>query len=173
MNFLGRRPKPRPNLQRMSLKTLTPLLKTLALVSAASLILYLLLFPNPFASPATTAASSVVVVGGGAIELRHVVFGIASSSRSFDRRKEYTRLWWRPGIARGFVFLEKSLNSSGGDENLPTVVVSDDSSRFPFTFKYGLRSAVRVARIVKEVIETLDRGGFLELPSSLSYYFVL
>ncbi|KAI9071264.1 hypothetical protein K1719_046770 [Acacia pycnantha] len=36
---------------------------------------------------------------------------------------------------------------------MPPVVVSADTSKFPYTFKRGLRSAIRVARVVKEVVD--------------------
>lgn len=166
-SLFRRRLQRRSNLPRMPLKTLAPLLKTLIPISAAVFGLYVLLQPTPFRSPAvaitTNAPASAFAVGDGSLQLRNLAFGIASSSRTFDRRKDYIRLWWRPGTARGFVFLEKSLNLSGEQGNLPTIVVSADPSRFPYTFKSGLRSAVRGARIVKELVEILDRGDFQEM----------
>ncbi|XP_076881139.1 uncharacterized protein LOC143529180 [Bidens hawaiensis] len=43
--------------------------------------------------------------------------------------------------------------SGGSDSDLPPVVISADTSAFPYTFPKGLRSAIRVARIVKEAVE--------------------
>ncbi|CAN6457984.1 unnamed protein product [Victoria cruziana] len=87
-------------------------------------------------------------------ETRHVVFGIASSARSWPRRRDYVRAWWRPGETRGFVWLDRPFNSSvrATDASLPTVRVSEDTSRFPYTYRKGLRSAIRVARIVVETV---------------------
>lgn len=36
------------------------------------------------------------------------------------------------------------------------MVISGDTSRFPYSFPRGLRSAIRVARIVKETVELFD-----------------
>uniref|UniRef100_M8ATP5 Uncharacterized protein n=1 Tax=Aegilops tauschii TaxID=37682 RepID=M8ATP5_AEGTA len=53
------------------------------------------------AAPAAAAAST-------ATTLQHVVFGIAASSRFWDKRKEYIKVWWRPrGAMRGYVWLDR------------------------------------------------------------------
>ncbi|CAN1124119.1 hypothetical protein LINPERPRIM_LOCUS3578 [Linum perenne] len=89
--------------------------------------------------------------------LEHIVFGIASNKKSWLNRKEYVKLWWKkPEQMKGCVFLETPLdddhqhndNSSG----LPPVCISEDTSRFRYTFKKGLRSAIRVARVVSETV---------------------
>ncbi|KAJ6843521.1 uncharacterized protein M6B38_295515 [Iris pallida] len=145
--------------------TKMPSSKTLAfllLLPAVALLYLLLSFPtNPFR---TTAAAVGDVSGGGeATGVRHLLFGVASSSRTFPKRKGYLRLWWRPGATKGAVFLDSPLESSadGGREaegGLPPAVVSADTSRFPYAFKSGSRSAVRVARIVKELVDSLNQS---------------
>ncbi|TYI51158.1 hypothetical protein E1A91_D12G156100v1 [Gossypium mustelinum] len=60
--------------------------------------------------------------------LEHIVFGIASNQKSWLKRKEYVKLWWEPCQMRGY------------------------TSRFRYTFKVGLRSAIRVARVVLETV---------------------
>lgn len=88
--------------------------------------------------------------------LEHIVFGIASNERSWLKRKEYARLWWRPQIMKGCVFLEKMPPNSTSSENdhvsLPPICISGDTSRFRYTFRNGLRSAIRVARMVSETV---------------------
>ncbi|CAN8324547.1 unnamed protein product [Cochlearia groenlandica] len=86
---------------------------------------------------------------------RHLLFSIAASHDSWLRRSSYVRLWFYPESTRAVVFLDR-----GGfdpDPNLPPVTVSEDVSRFPYNFPGGLRSAIRVARVVKE---TVDRGDY-------------
>ncbi|KAJ4831695.1 hypothetical protein Tsubulata_033178, partial [Turnera subulata] len=93
--------------------------------------------------------------------LDHVVFGIASSQKSWPKRKEYVKLWWKKDQMRGCVFLETSpedANLSKDNSSLPPVCISEDTSRFRYTFKHGLRSAIRVARVVKETVE-LNHSG--------------
>ena len=56
---------------------------------------------------------------------------------------------------RGCVFLESMPpNATSRDDNstLPPICVSEDTSRFRYTYRGGLRSAIRVARVVLETI---------------------
>ncbi|KAK7263559.1 hypothetical protein RJT34_31151 [Clitoria ternatea] len=96
--------------------------------------------------------------------LDHLVFGIASSKSSWPKRKEYVKLWWNhnnnKGV-KGCVFVdsipvdEGSINNENGTTAsvfYPPLCVSQDTSRFRYTCKGGLRSAIRVARVVVETI---------------------
>lgn len=95
------------------------------------------------------------------ITLDHLVFGIASSGASWPKRKEYAKLWWKPNNKmRGCVFVD-SLPPKGNADNdtsLPPLCVSEDTSRFRYTYRKGLRSAIRVARVVKETV-ALNHSG--------------
>ncbi|KAM3382786.1 hypothetical protein P3S68_008361 [Capsicum galapagoense] len=90
------------------------------------------------------------------ITLQNVVFGIASNSKSWPKRKEYVKLWWKPNEMRGCVFLEKKLPDSTTSTNdsiiLPPICISKDISRFPYTNRGGSPSAIRVARVVSEIV---------------------
>jgi hypothetical protein len=85
--------------------------------------------------------------------LSHVVFGIASTGRTLPKRLPLLRAWLRPP-ARAFVFLD-ALPRAASSLSLPANLhlrVSRDASRFPYTHRRGLPSAVRVARIAKELL---------------------
>ncbi|KAL2328325.1 hypothetical protein Fmac_021752 [Flemingia macrophylla] len=89
----------------------------------------------------------------------HLVFGIASSKNSWLKRKEYVKLWWNNNTKnpmKGCVFLESLTDEerarSENDTSLPPLCVSQDTSRFRYTNKGGLRSAIRVARVVAETV---------------------
>ncbi|KAJ0053162.1 hypothetical protein Pint_02078 [Pistacia integerrima] len=88
--------------------------------------------------------------------LEHIVFGIASNKNSWPKRKEYVKLWWRPEKMRGCVFLESMPSDtdslSNDNSSLPPVCISEDTSRFRYTYRGGLRSAIRVARVVLETV---------------------
>ncbi|XP_030544255.1 uncharacterized protein LOC115750825 [Rhodamnia argentea] len=92
------------------------------------------------------------------LSLDHLVFGIASNKNSFPRRRHYIAQWWRPGLTRGFVFLDAPVpSSSGGNDTrllplLPPIRISEDTSGFSYTNRNGLRSAIRVARVVVETV---------------------
>ncbi|KAJ6860122.1 hypothetical protein NC651_036461 [Populus alba x Populus x berolinensis] len=138
--------------------TLTPSrLKDLLLILCFLIIIYLLFSsprPQLSLSPRTTPSTTYLTTR------RHIVFSIASSSTSFIHRQPYIRLWYNPTTTRAFVFLDREVVDPTGNNNrsvidptLPPVIISKDTSSFPYTFKGGLKSAIRVARVVKEVVE--------------------
>ncbi|XP_062106170.1 uncharacterized protein LOC133817616 [Humulus lupulus] len=135
-------------------KALTPSrLKDLLFFFSLLFLLYLLFRQPPPRLPLPSSPASP-----GPTERRHLVFAVASSSRSWPLRKPYVRLWYSPKSTRAFVFLDLPAESDVGDgldRSVPPVIVSGDTSRFPYTFRGGLRSAIRVARVVKEIV---DRG---------------
>lgn len=135
------------------LKTIKPycLQKTL-LVLSLLFIAYLLLSSNPplpsFHAPLPYRTSAIP------ISRRHLLFAIGSSSRSFAARRPYLRLWYSPNNTRAFAFLDGPPLSSDG--LLPPTVISRDTSAFPYSFKGGFRSAIRLARIAKEIVELAE-----------------
>lgn len=87
------------------------------------------------------------------ITLDDIVFGIASSKSSWTKRKEYVKLWWKNNNAmKGCVFLDSLPQNEDDPSSLPPLCVSEDTSRFRYTCKGGLRSAIRVARVVAETV---------------------
>ncbi|CAN6290853.1 unnamed protein product [Urochloa humidicola] len=87
--------------------------------------------------------------------LRHIVFGIGASSSLWASRREYIKVWWRPGEMRGFVWLDKPVpelyyDSRRNASGLPGIKISGNTSAFPYTHGAGSRSALRITRIVSE-----------------------
>lgn len=86
--------------------------------------------------------------------ITHILFGIGGSAKTWKNRKNYSDLWWEPNVTRGFVWLdEKPRENDTWPEYSPPYRVSEDTSRFKYTCWFGDRSAVRIARIVKESFE--------------------
>ncbi|XP_006365158.1 uncharacterized protein [Solanum tuberosum] len=83
--------------------------------------------------------------------LKHVVFGIAGSSILWDKRKEYIKLWWKPGETRGVVWLDEKIKINN-NEALPDIRISDDTTNFHYTNRQGRRSALRISRVVSETL---------------------
>lgn len=124
--------------------------------SSIGLILYLL-----FSSFSLLPSTRILLLGGdrfsSSTSLDHIVFGIASNAKSWPKRKEYVKMWWKPDKMRGCVFLDvpfdnKIAPSESDASLLPPVCISDDTSRFRYTWRGGLRSAIRVARVVSETV---------------------
>lgn len=89
--------------------------------------------------------------------LEHIVFGIAGTEKSWPKRKDYVRLWWKPQLMRGCVFLETKppLNRTVDidyESSLPPVCISRNTSQFRYTYRGGSRSVIRIARIVAETV---------------------
>lgn len=86
----------------------------------------------------------------GATNISHLVFGIGGSAKTWNHRRHYCELWWRPNITRGYVWLdEKPDPKIPWSEKSPEYRVSEDWTRFKFS---SSQSAVRIARIVLETI---------------------
>jgi hypothetical protein len=87
-------------------------------------------------------------------KISHVLFGIGGSYVTWNTRHFYSELWWRQNVTRGFVWIDKEppINETWPETSLP-YKVSADTSSFKYTCWYGSRSAIRIARILKESFE--------------------
>ncbi|GAA0158535.1 glycosyltransferase [Lithospermum erythrorhizon] len=83
-------------------------------------------------------------------QLHHLVFAIASSSKVWQRRQNYVKLWWKPDKMRGFVWLDERIKNQTFDHQLlPTIKISSNTSEFKDQYNND-ESAVRIARVVSE-----------------------
>ncbi|AEE27817.2 ERV-F (C)1 provirus ancestral Env polyprotein, putative (DUF604) [Arabidopsis thaliana] len=95
-------------------------------------------------------------------KIEHIVFGIGSSAISWRARREYVKLWWDAQKMRGCVFVERPLPSSQNHTDsylLPPVCVSQDTSRFRYTWRGGDRNAIRIARCVLETVRLFNTSS--------------
>ncbi|KAL3838438.1 hypothetical protein ACJIZ3_023029 [Penstemon smallii] len=79
--------------------------------------------------------------------ISHIAFGIGGSTRTWANRVQYSDLWWKPDVTRGFVFLEKKPHPKTRFKIQHRV--SSDWTRFKRTA--GSDSAVRIARVVVDL----------------------
>ncbi|OIT35151.1 PREDICTED: uncharacterized protein LOC109243749 [Nicotiana attenuata] len=127
-------------------------LVAICLVAAISLIYFTANFSN------TSKLFSHSVFGENEnntdkTNVSHILFGIAGSAETWKNRSRYSELWWRPNVTRGFVWLDETPSALGNEpwpETFPPYRVSQDTSAFKYTCSDGNRSAVRIARVVKE-----------------------
>ncbi|XP_059626983.1 uncharacterized protein LOC132269747 [Cornus florida] len=84
-------------------------------------------------------------------QLKHIVFGIAGSSHLWEERKEYIKIWWRPGETRGVVWMDKRVRTRKR-EKLPEIRISGDTKKFRYSHRQGTRSALRISRVVSETL---------------------
>ncbi|GER34935.1 hypothetical protein STAS_11194 [Striga asiatica] len=79
--------------------------------------------------------------------ISHLAFGIGGSTRTWETRRLYSDLWWRPNVTRGFVFLERN-----PDPEIRSAIphrVSSDWGRYRRSA--GSESAVRISRVVVDL----------------------
>ncbi|KAJ3682704.1 hypothetical protein LUZ60_012931 [Juncus effusus] len=130
------------------------------LVASCTLVTYSAFFsdqysPWPFpycdlSSLSSSVASSFHIEQGPSSQsqtptnLSHIVFGIGGSAHTWNQRRAYTELWWRPNRTRGYVWLDEKPIGAWPD-TCPPYKTSSDMSR------YGNRaSASRIAKIAVE-----------------------
>ncbi|KAI3938848.1 hypothetical protein MKW98_018305 [Papaver atlanticum] len=92
-----------------------------------------------------TTATEVVARDLYDPNISHVLFGIAGSTKTWASRKHYTKLWWKPNVTRGFVWLDEKPNKEWPKDS-PPYRVSEDTGRF----NYSSRTSNRIARIFLE-----------------------
>ncbi|ESR60674.1 hypothetical protein CICLE_v10017986mg, partial [Citrus x clementina] len=95
-------------------------------------------YPSLHAPPRLLSSHAVTA---NPLTRRHLLFSIASSSSSWPRCRSYVRLWYSSNSARALTFLDRAADSSSASDP---------------TFPKGLRSAVHVARVVKEAVDLTD-----------------
>ncbi|PON68058.1 hypothetical protein PanWU01x14_098620 [Parasponia andersonii] len=85
--------------------------------------------------------------------ISHIVFGIAASAKLWNQRKNYIKLWWKPDRMKGVVWLDRAVSTDPRDERvLPPLMISGNTSRFKYKNPKGLRSAIRISRIISETL---------------------
>ncbi|KAJ8749048.1 hypothetical protein K2173_013492 [Erythroxylum novogranatense] len=93
-------------------------------------------------------------------KFNHIVFGIASTSELWHHRKNYVKLWWKPEKMRGVVWLDKPVKKETDDHLLPPVRISHfNMSEFEYRNPKGDRSAIRLTRIVSEMLKLQSTKG--------------
>ena len=130
-------------------------LTSFILVSSSLCFIYLLVSVLLLrtSEPLHVHSSSQVV--SASTTLDHILFGIASTQNSWPKRREVVKLWWKPHQMRGCVFVDSPPHEDQSNNHtsyLPPLCISEDISRFRYTYRGGLRSAIRVARVVSETV---------------------
>lgn len=87
--------------------------------------------------------------------ITHLVFGIASSTRTWRIKKSYTESWWQPNITRGYVFLDKiSGNLLPWPNSSPPFIISKDTnSKYKNYDKHPIPQTIRMTRMILELFE--------------------
>ncbi|TKY63326.1 DNA polymerase eta [Spatholobus suberectus] len=102
----------------------------------------------------TISHSSSTFENNESTNISHIVFGIGGSTKTWQNRRHYTELWWQPNVTRGFMWLELPIPSKEmWPETLPPYKVSGNTTSFKYTHMAGSRSAIRLARILKETFQ--------------------
>ncbi|KAK9682355.1 hypothetical protein RND81_10G067700 [Saponaria officinalis] len=158
-NMRSSRATPPQKLLPTRLKLLLLLVTTVLATSSFYYLLHRHLL-SPHTTATTTSLSSITPPPPppSPTNLTHLFFTVASSLSSFPRRAPYFSLWSTTPSTRTLVFLDCRPPRVDPYFRRVPVAVSADTSRFPYSFPRGSRSALRVARLVKESVERNPRG---------------
>ncbi|KAJ1390006.1 hypothetical protein SESBI_37825 [Sesbania bispinosa] len=86
--------------------------------------------------------------------ISHLVFGIGGTANTWQNRRHYTELWWRPNSTRGFLWFEQEIPTiETWPQTLPPYKVSGNMTSFKHTLQHNTQSASRLARILEETFE--------------------
>ncbi|XP_058773835.1 uncharacterized protein LOC131648059 [Vicia villosa] len=134
-------------------KPLTKLIPVSSSFFAISLFMFIsILFFTSKIVILNICSSSPQATESDPTDVNHLVFGIASTRNSWPNRKQYAKLWWNKKM-NGCVFMDNlPPEENDSDDSVPPLCVSEDTSKFRYSYKGGLRSAIRVARVVKEIV---------------------
>jgi len=85
-------------------------------------------FPsNPLGTQKQNGSFPLQNISKTSLRLGNIVFAIQSSSKLWPQRKEFVKLWFKPGLMRGFVWVDEIVLYDAEDEqSLPPVMVSDE-----------------------------------------------
>lgn len=93
----------------------------------------------------------------GPTTLSHIVFSLAGSASTWDRRSHYSDLWWAPNSTRGFVWLDQP-----PQENYTWLGTYPPYRVIKYDTTLDHRGSDRIARIVKAAFDEQgcgDDGG--------------
>ncbi|KAJ6703556.1 TRANSFERRING GLYCOSYL GROUP TRANSFERASE [Salix viminalis] len=94
--------------------------------------------------------------------LQHIVFGIAASAKLWEQRQKYIKVWYKPQEMRGIVWLDDKVKNQGREDNdLPSIKISGDTSRFSYTNKQGHRLFADISAILVALSSLYDVYGNL------------
>ncbi|XP_015080790.1 uncharacterized protein LOC107024342 isoform X2 [Solanum pennellii] len=132
-------------------------LKDLLLIFSTLVIFYLIFLLHHIHTPKTSFNpnpnfSKTLSISTN-LSISHLFFSIAASSSSFSNRLSYINLWYKPNSTNAVVFLDDPISISTLSVSSPPILVSSDTSKFPYSFPAGRRSAIRIARIVKDTFD--------------------
>ncbi|KAJ4807885.1 hypothetical protein LUZ62_020451 [Rhynchospora pubera] len=94
--------------------------------------------------------SNLLNKAGATTNLSHLVFGVAGSVESWESRRPYIDLWWRPNKTRGVVWLDRAPTDEHWPDTSPPFQVSGDISKFKDYDHHGMPFAIRMTRVISE-----------------------
>ncbi|KAK1271569.1 hypothetical protein QJS04_geneDACA007740 [Acorus gramineus] len=84
--------------------------------------------------------------------LSHILFGIAGSTKTWNNRRHYVELWWKPNHTRCVVWLDKEPpKDQPWPDTSPPYMVSANTSMLRSITRENVRVEMRLARVVFEM----------------------
>ncbi|XP_059431206.1 uncharacterized protein LOC132164677 [Corylus avellana] len=143
------------------------LCKSLAISGVVLYLFYIILSNHPCCRSSmlmanlryTSWPSSSSSIVDSPTNITHLVFGIASSAKTWESKKPYMEAWWLPNKTRGFVYLDRAPKETPHwPSSSPPFRVSQDTSRYKEYNKHANPHAIRMARIIFELFREENKG---------------
>lgn len=153
-------------------KFVVSLCKSLAISGVVLYLFYIILSNHPccrssallanlrYTSWSSSSSSSSSIVDSPT-NISHLVFGIASSAKTWESKKPYIEAWWLPNKTRGFVYLDRAPKETlqiQWPSSSPPFRVSQDTSTYQEYNKHANPHAIRMARIIFELFREENKG---------------
>ncbi|XP_019157692.1 PREDICTED: uncharacterized protein LOC109154333 [Ipomoea nil] len=92
--------------------------------------------------------------------ISHLLFGLIGSEKAWHHRKAYTESWWRPGVTRGFIYLDVAPTGDllPWSPSSPPYRVSDDINQMVQETKHVAPISARIVHGIKEVFRERHEG---------------
>ncbi|KAI0502065.1 hypothetical protein KFK09_017011 [Dendrobium nobile] len=119
------------------------------LLFSVSLISYFVLLSAPYNWRLSSCQSATITTVDSLqpTNLSHIVFGIGGSARTWNRRRWYSEVWWRPSEMRGYVWLDEApIETNWSAASPPWRVLAAGTDRYA-----GHSAAARMARIATDM----------------------
>ncbi|XP_019157689.1 PREDICTED: uncharacterized protein LOC109154330 isoform X3 [Ipomoea nil] len=92
--------------------------------------------------------------------ISHLLFGLIGSEKAWHHRKAYIESWWRPGVTRGFLYLDVPPTEPllPWSQSSPPYRVSDDINQMIHETKHVAPISARIVHGIMEVFRERHEG---------------
>ncbi|OVA15582.1 Protein of unknown function DUF604 [Macleaya cordata] len=133
-------------------------------LAIAGLVLYVIyiIVSNPYGQSSEFFSSLIFKNGRNSYtntKISDIVFGIATSAKTWRDKRPYIEEWWQPNVTRGFVWFDQAPKEYlPWPSYSPPFRVSEDIKKFKEFDEHAMPNVVRLARVILETFREVNKG---------------